>query len=120
MSSAGRPRSPALYLPALILAFALSLIGTFKPHLAKPIAPFYAVAQGFVLGGLSAAYSQMRGGIVPTAVVATTAMFVGCYAVHKAGIVKVTRASCRSRPWRRSPSSSWSSPRSSACPSPCP
>lgn len=82
--------SPALYLPALILAFGLSLVGTFRPQLARTIAPVYAVAQGFVLGGLSAAYSQIRGGIVPTAIVATTAMFVGCYAVHKAGIVRVT------------------------------
>jgi uncharacterized YccA/Bax inhibitor family protein len=82
--------SPALYLPALALAFGMSLVGTFKPHLAKKIAPFYAVCQGYVLGGLSAAYANIRGGIVPTAVVATSAMFIGCYAVHKAGIVKVT------------------------------
>jgi uncharacterized YccA/Bax inhibitor family protein len=82
--------SPGLYLPALAVAFALSLVGTFLPQLARKVAPIYAVAQGFVLGGLSAAYSQVRGGIVPTAIVATSAMFIGCYTVHKAGIVRVT------------------------------
>jgi uncharacterized YccA/Bax inhibitor family protein len=82
--------SPALYLPAMLLALGLSLVGTFKPHLAAKVAPVYAVAQGFVLGGVSAAYSNIRGGIVPTAIVATTAMFLGCYGVFKAGIVKVT------------------------------
>ena len=82
--------NPALYLTAMVLGFGLGIAGSFKPHLAQKVAPFYSVAMGFVLGGLSAAYSNIAHGIVPTAIIATSGIFVGCFAVHKAGIVKVT------------------------------
>ena len=82
--------SPGLYLTAMLLGFGLGIAGSIKPHLAQKVAPFYSVAMGFVLGGLSSAYSNVAHGIVPTAIIATSAIFVGCFAIHKAGIVKVT------------------------------
>ena len=82
--------NPALYLTAMVLGFGLGIAGSFKPQLAQKIAPFYSVAMGFVLGGLSAAYANVGNGIVPTAIIATAGIFVGCFALHKSGLVKVT------------------------------
>jgi uncharacterized YccA/Bax inhibitor family protein len=82
--------APGLYLVAMVLGFGLGLAGSYRPHLAQKVAPFYAVAMGFVLGGVSSAYSNVAHGIVPTAIVATSAIFMGCFALHKTGLVKVT------------------------------
>ena len=80
----------AFIIPAFVIAIGCSLAGSFRPHLAKTVAPIYALAEGAVLGVISKFYANLGGGIVPTAIVATGALFVGCLIVFRSGLVKVT------------------------------
>ncbi len=79
-----------LIAPSFVVAMAAMLIGQFKPNYAKVAAPIYALAEGVVLGVISKSYANVRGGIVPTAIVATSLLFVGCLLVFRTGVVKVT------------------------------
>lgn len=79
-----------LIAPSFVVAMAAMLIGQFKPNYAKVAAPVYALAEGVVLGVISKSYSNVRSGIVPTAIVATSLLFVGCLVVFRSGVVKVT------------------------------
>jgi uncharacterized YccA/Bax inhibitor family protein len=87
-------RSPvlkSLFLPMMFAAMGLGLVGTFKPHLAKTLAPIYALVEGAVLGVLSKFFAGVVGkSVIPTAVIITSALFVGCLLVFRTGIVKVT------------------------------
>ncbi len=74
----------------LLVALASSLVGIFKPNLARVCAPIYAVAEGAVLGYISRLYSADAGGIVPLAILFTGAVFVACLAAFRTGLVKVT------------------------------
>ena len=89
-SIVGNGTSLSFFLPAMLIAMGCAIAGSFKPNLAKTLAPIYALAEGAVLGALSKIYSNVAGGIVPTAIVATGAIFVGCLLVFRTGIVKVT------------------------------
>ena len=86
----------ALFLPTpaafalLLVAVASSLVGIFKPDLARICAPVYALAEGAVLGYISRLYSQDAGGIVPLAILFTAGVFVGCLVAFRSGLVKVT------------------------------
>lgn len=80
----------ALLIPAMLVAIGCALAGSFKPNLAKTVAPVYALAEGAVLGAVSKAYSNVASGIVPTAIFLTGGLFVGCLLVFRTGIVKVT------------------------------
>lgn len=82
------PTAAALVL--LVVAIGASLVGIFKPDLARICAPIYAVAEGAVLGWISRALSQDAGGIVPLAILFTAAVFVGCLLAFRSGLVKVT------------------------------
>jgi uncharacterized YccA/Bax inhibitor family protein len=82
-------RWPAV-LAVLAVAFVSSIAGIFKPSLARWCAPVYAVAEGAVLGAVSREYSNLGGGIVPLAIVFTAAVFVGCLAAYRTGLVRVT------------------------------
>ena len=82
--------SLGFFLPAMLVALGCAIAGSFKPNLAKTLAPIYALAEGAVLGALSKIYSNVSGGIVPTAIVLTGAIFIGCLLVFRTGIVKVT------------------------------
>jgi uncharacterized YccA/Bax inhibitor family protein len=62
----------------------------FKPHLAKFIAPAYAIAQGFFLGALSKMYETFYDGIVVQAAGATIAVFGVMLFLYRARIIKVT------------------------------
>jgi uncharacterized YccA/Bax inhibitor family protein len=80
-----------LIVPAMLIALGCSLAGTFKPALAQKVAPVYALLQGVVLGAISKAYATaVSSSIVPMAIVATAAIFVGCLVVFRSGLVKVT------------------------------
>lgn len=80
---------PAL-LVLLLVAIAASLVGIFKPDLARFCAPVYAVAEGAVLGAVSRMYSELGGGIVPLAILFTGTVFVGCLVAFRTGLVRVT------------------------------
>ncbi len=80
----------ALIIPAFVVALGCAIVGQFKPHLAKKVAPVYAVAEGLVLGVISRAFSAGSNGLIPTAVILTGALFVGCLLVYRSGLVTVT------------------------------
>jgi len=74
----------------LLVALGSSLLGIFKPKLARVCAPVYAVAEGAVLGYISRLYTEEAGGVVPLAILFTGAVFVGCLVAFRSGLVKVT------------------------------
>ena len=47
---------PAYAIGGLLVGFALAIFLSFKPHLAKFLAPVYAIAEGLFVGAISKAY----------------------------------------------------------------
>jgi len=80
----------AAVLVLLLVAIGSSLLGVFKPNLARVCAPVYAVAEGAVLGFVSRVYAEDAGGVVPLAILFTAAVFVGCLVAFRSGLVRVT------------------------------
>lgn len=75
----------------LIVGLVLALITVFKPRWAHITAPAYALAEGFVLGGLSA-YMEMRyPGIVMQAVMLTLGVLAVMLVAYRTRIIKVTK-----------------------------
>jgi len=72
-----------------IVALIAVLVGTFKPHLAKFVAPVYALAEGVVVGAISRAYSEAYSGIVMQAVGATLGVFVVMLLLYRSRVIKV-------------------------------
>jgi uncharacterized YccA/Bax inhibitor family protein len=69
----------------------LAVIGLwFRPHLARYVAPVYAVAQGFFVGALSKVYESFYDGIVVQAVGATIAVFAVMLVLYRTRIIRVT------------------------------
>jgi len=76
---------------ALIGAFVMAIITSFKPAWSPFTAPVYAVLEGFLLGGISAAYNAQTGGIVFNAVAVTLLVFFVMLAIYRLQIIRVTR-----------------------------
>ena len=81
---------PTLAWVGLFVGVGLVFLLMFKPHLAKFIAPAYAVAQGFFVGALSKMYETFYDGIVVQAAGATIAVFGVMLFLYRARIIKVT------------------------------
>ena len=81
---------PALAWAGLIVGIGLTFLLMFKPHLAKFIAPVYALAEGFFVGAISKAYETYQGGIVVQAAGATIAVFAVMLVLYRTGVIKVT------------------------------
>ncbi len=81
---------PALAWVGMIVGVGLTFLLMFKPHLAKFIAPIYAIAQGFFVGALSKAYETWYDGIVVQAAGATIAVFGTMLVLYRTRIIKVT------------------------------
>ena len=81
---------PALAWVGLFVGVGLVFLLMFKPHLAKFIAPAYAIAQGFFVGALSKMYETFYDGIVVQAAGATIAVFGVMLFLYRARIIKVT------------------------------
>jgi uncharacterized YccA/Bax inhibitor family protein len=82
---------PALAWVGLIVGIGLTFLLMFKPHLAKFVAPVYAIAEGFFVGAISRAYDAMYDGIVVQAVGATLAVFAVMLVLYRTRIIKVTQ-----------------------------
>lgn len=81
----------ALLVPTMVICMGCALAGSFRPQWAKKVAPVYAILEGVVLGAISKAYTNVAGSsIVPTAIIITSAVFVGCLLLFRSGVVKVT------------------------------
>lgn len=68
-----------------------TLVTVFRPQSAGISAPVYAVFEGLLLGGISAIFESMYGGIVMRAVLLTLAVFLAMLFLYRTGIIKVTR-----------------------------
>jgi uncharacterized YccA/Bax inhibitor family protein len=81
---------PALAWAGLIVGVGLTFLLMFKPHLAKFIAPIYAIAEGFFVGAISRAYENLFDGIVVQAVGMTLVVFAVMLVLYRTRIIKVT------------------------------
>ena len=81
---------PALAWVGVIVGFGLAVLLMFKPHLAKFVAPLYAIAQGFFVGALSRMYETFYDGIVVQAAGATIGVFTVMLVLYRTRIIKVT------------------------------
>lgn len=83
--------SSALLMILLIGAFILAIWTSFKPSVSPITSPIYALAEGVLLGMISAAYNAQYQGIVLQAVVVTVLVFAVMLFIYKTGILKVTQ-----------------------------
>jgi uncharacterized YccA/Bax inhibitor family protein len=81
---------PALALVGVVAGIGLAIFLAFKPHLAKVIAPLYAIAQGFFVGAVSRMYETFYDGIVVQAAGATIAVFAVMLVLYRTGVIRVT------------------------------
>jgi uncharacterized YccA/Bax inhibitor family protein len=79
-----------LLLLGIVGGLVFSLVGMFKPRLAKFMAPLYALAEGLALGGITAYYATGNNGIVPLAIIFTGGVFLAALVIFRSGLVKVT------------------------------
>ena len=75
---------------SVLIAFVLSLIISFKPTWAGVLAPVYALAEGVVLGGISAYYNQKYPGIAFAAAGGTAATLAGLLFAYQIGLIRAT------------------------------
>ena len=88
------PENPSAVFPwmlgGLVAGLVLALVTVFK-HTWSPItAPLYAIAEGLLLGGLSAIFEQRYKGIVVQAVGLTFGVLFALLMAYKSGIIKAT------------------------------
>jgi uncharacterized YccA/Bax inhibitor family protein len=81
---------PMLAWAGLIVGVALTFLLMFKPHLAKFVAPIYALAQGLFVGAISRGYETYYDGIVVQAAGATIAVFATMLVLYRMRIIRVT------------------------------
>jgi uncharacterized YccA/Bax inhibitor family protein len=81
---------PAFAMLGVLVGFGCAIFLAFKPHLAKILGPVYALAMGFSVGAISAAYNAQWDGIVVQAVGATVAVFAVMLVLYRTQIIKVT------------------------------
>jgi uncharacterized YccA/Bax inhibitor family protein len=79
-----------LALPAVLVAFVLGLVISFK-QIANPVATLaYGVLYGIALGAISEAFNDIYPGIVMQALIGTFGVFAGMLVVYKTGAIRVT------------------------------
>lgn len=81
---------PGLALVGVAVGFGVAIFLAFKPHLAKFLAPVYALAEGYFVGSISRAYEAAWDGIVLQAVGATIGVFAVMLVLYATGAIKVT------------------------------
>lgn len=82
-------------LAGVVVGLVSALVATFKPRLARVLAPVYALAEGIVVGAISRAYDAAYNGIVLQAVGATLAVFLVMLALYRTRVIKITDRSRR-------------------------
>ena len=79
-----------LFVVALV-AFGVAIVTIFKPRIAMFTGPIYAVAEGAVLGAISAMYNAQYNSIVLQAVLATMSVFAVMLFLYATRLVRVTQ-----------------------------
>lgn len=83
--------SPSTWLwGSAITGFILAMITVFKKDWSPITAPFYAAAEGILLGSISVVFEMQFPGIVMQAVMGTIGTFIGLLFAYKSGIIKAT------------------------------
>ena len=80
----------SLLIGGAIVGFIVALITVFKKSWAPITVPIYAIAEGFVLGGISFLYSALYEGIVSNAIFLTLGILISLLMLYKSGYVKAT------------------------------
>ena len=79
-----------LAIPAVLVAFVLGLVISFK-QIANPAATLaYGALYGIALGAISEAFNDIYPGIVAQALIGTFGVFAGMLVVYKTGAIRVT------------------------------
>jgi uncharacterized YccA/Bax inhibitor family protein len=81
---------PGIALVGVAVGFACVIAMVFRPQWAKVVGPIYAIAQGFFVGAISAAFEAAYPGIVVQAVGATLGVFAVMLVLYRTRIIKVT------------------------------
>src|SRR5699024_4248447 len=68
----------------------LALVIVFSRKAMHILAPIYAIAEGFFIGGVSAVYAAAYAGIVINAVIATFAALGSMLILYRTGLIKCT------------------------------
>jgi uncharacterized YccA/Bax inhibitor family protein len=84
------PSFPGIALIGVFVGFGAVILSMFKPHLARYLAPVYAIAQGYFVGAISKSYENYQNGIVLQAAGATIAVFAVMLFLYGSRIIKVT------------------------------
>ncbi|MDP9432825.1 MAG: Bax inhibitor-1/YccA family protein [Actinomycetota bacterium] len=75
---------------AMLAAFVIALIVSFKRVISPPLILTYAALEGVALGAISRFFEASYGGIVVQAVLATMMTFAGMLFAYKSGRIRVT------------------------------
>ena len=81
---------PSLAMVGVFVGLGLAFLMAFKPHLARFVAPVYALAQGVFVGSVSRAYEEFYDGIVIQAAGATIAVTAVMLGMYLTGVIRVT------------------------------
>jgi uncharacterized YccA/Bax inhibitor family protein len=84
------PVSIGLAVACVFVAFGLGLWASFRPRVARNVAPAYAIVEGLALGVLSRLYDAQSHGIVSAAVLLTIGLFFGVLIAYRTGLVRVS------------------------------
>ena len=79
-----------LALPAILVAFVLGLVISFKQIANAAATLAYGAIYGFALGAISEVFNDVYPGIVMQALVGTFGVFAGMLVVYKTGAIRVT------------------------------
>ena len=82
--------SSAVMIGMIVLTLILCFTIIFKPNLSPVLAPLYAIAEGVLLGSISAVYSIRYPGIVTNALILTLSIVVLMLALYRFKIIQVT------------------------------
>jgi uncharacterized YccA/Bax inhibitor family protein len=74
----------------VFVGLGLAFLMAFKPHLARFVAPIYALAQGVFVGSVSRMFEEFYDGIVIQAAGATIAVTAVMLGMYLTGIIRVT------------------------------
>lgn len=89
-SMGAAPAIPEWYLPAVIGAFALSLVIIFWKTSAPYLTPVYAILEGLSLGAISAIFEFKYPGIALQAMLSTIATFIALLMCYRSGLIQAT------------------------------
>jgi uncharacterized YccA/Bax inhibitor family protein len=81
---------PSWFMVALLVGLGSVIVGMFKPTWARFIGPVYAVAEGALVGAISAAYASAYEGIVGQAILGTFLTVIVMAVLYATRTIRVT------------------------------